>query len=103
VLTLKAGGVAIEFTADKLLARPDAETIAVTRDPSYGQPMSYRGIPLRVPFSRHFRLISTDTIQARAADAFYRVYHSTRFSGSTSDRVRLPVEPPPRWPHLRLG
>jgi hypothetical protein len=49
VLTLKAGGVAIEFTADELLTRPDAETIAVARDPSCGKPMSYLGIPLRVP------------------------------------------------------
>jgi hypothetical protein len=56
VLTLKAGGLAIEFTADELLARPDAETIAVARDPTYGKPMSYLGIPC-VPYSRRFRLI----------------------------------------------
>jgi hypothetical protein len=51
VLTLKAGGVAIEFTADELLARPDAERIAVARDPSYGHRVNYRGIPLRALFS----------------------------------------------------
>jgi len=98
VLTLKAGGVAIEFTADELLARPDAETIAVARDPSYGKPMSYRGIPLRALLSA-LPSDLTDTIQARAADGFVAEIPRALISGAAVAWIAVEDASHP-WPPL---
>jgi mono/diheme cytochrome c family protein len=98
VLTLKAGGVAIEFTADELLARPDAETIAVARDPSYGKPMSYRGIPLHALLPA-LPSDLTDTIQARAADGFVAEIPRALISGAAVPWIAVEDESHP-WPPL---
>jgi mono/diheme cytochrome c family protein len=99
VLKLTAGGVAMEFTADELLARPDAETIAVPRDPSYGQAMSYRGIPLRGLLSA-LPSDLTDTIQARAADGFVAEIPRALISGAAVPWIALEDASRP-WPPLQ--
>jgi len=99
VLTLTMGGVTVEFTADELLARPDAETIAVARDPSYGQPMSYRGIPLRALLSA-LPSDLTDTIQARAADGFVAEIPRALISGAAVPWIALEDASHP-WPALQ--
>jgi mono/diheme cytochrome c family protein len=45
-LDLTIGGETRHFTREQLLARPDAVTIAVAKDVSYGRAMSYRAVPL---------------------------------------------------------
>lgn len=47
VLAVIAGGITMKFTASELLARADAGTVAVPRDPSYGEAMA--GIVGRTP------------------------------------------------------
>lgn len=99
MLTLTAGGVTVEFTANELLARPDAETIAVARDPSYGQPMSYPGIPLRALLSA-LPSDLTDTIQARAADGFVAEIPRALISGAAVPWIALEDASHP-WPALQ--
>lgn len=99
VLKLTAGGVAMEFTADELLARPDAEAIAVPRDPSYGQAMSYRGVPLRGLLSA-LPSDLTDTIQARAADGFVAEIPRALISGAAVPWIALEDASHP-WPALQ--
>ena len=69
VLVVTAGGVARQFTSDQLLARRDAATIPIPRDPAYGRAMSYRAVPLRALLSA-LPPDAADTIQARATDGF---------------------------------
>ncbi len=45
-LTVSAGGVERVFTPGALLGRPDAVTVAVPNDASYGRAMTYRAVPL---------------------------------------------------------
>jgi mono/diheme cytochrome c family protein len=67
-LTLSVGGEPQSFTTAELLARPDAATLEVPADPSYGRPMTYRAVPL-------LALLGTidpafDTLEAQATDGF---------------------------------
>ncbi|HRN89939.1 c-type cytochrome [Hyphomicrobium sp.] len=68
-LTLTFGDSVRRFTADDLLARPDAVAIAIPNDLSYRREMSYRAVPL-------LELIGADTLrgvatlEARASDGF---------------------------------
>ena len=68
-LTLSFGGEERSFTAKELLARPDAATIEIPNDPSYGKAMSYRAVPLLALLGEN-REINLDTIEARALDGF---------------------------------
>jgi mono/diheme cytochrome c family protein len=68
-LTLSFGADERRFTAAELLARPDAATIAIPNDPSYGKAMSYRAVPLLALLRDHLDA-SLDTIEARALDGF---------------------------------
>jgi hypothetical protein len=56
VLEIAVGGETRSYTRDQLLARPDAATIEVEKDVTYGGPMTYRavtggGAPLGPDFS----------------------------------------------------
>src|SRR5437763_12380205 len=68
-LVLSAGGAMLQFTTDELLARQDVAALAVPHDPAYGEPMSYRAVPLRALLSA-LPPDGGDTIQARATDGF---------------------------------
>jgi mono/diheme cytochrome c family protein len=46
-LTVELSNRAETLTTEQLLARPDAATIEVPRDATYGRPMTYRAVPLR--------------------------------------------------------
>lgn len=45
-LTVAVAGTERAFDRDALLARPDAVTVDIPADVSYGRPMSYRAVPL---------------------------------------------------------
>jgi mono/diheme cytochrome c family protein len=45
-LGIAAGGETRSYTRDELLARPDAATIEVAKDITYGGPMTYRAVPV---------------------------------------------------------
>jgi mono/diheme cytochrome c family protein len=46
VLEVAVGGETRSFTREAMLAMPDAATIEVARDATYGGPMSYRAVPV---------------------------------------------------------
>src|SRR6185437_7490936 len=50
-LTVAVGDQTRSYTRTELLARPDAATIAVARDVTYGVPMSYRAVPVAALFA----------------------------------------------------
>ena len=46
ILDIVVGGQTRQFGRDELLVRPDVAEVAVARDVAYGEPMSYRAVPL---------------------------------------------------------
>jgi mono/diheme cytochrome c family protein len=68
-LTLALGGEPRSFTAAELVARPDAATLQIPDDPSYGRSMTYRAVPLLALLGDRVDE-RFDTIEARAADGF---------------------------------
>jgi mono/diheme cytochrome c family protein len=46
VLKVEAGGEARSFSRTELLARPDAATVEVPKDSTYGGPITYRAVPI---------------------------------------------------------
>lgn len=50
-LTITVADQTRSFTRSALLARPDATTVAVARDITYGAPMTYRAVPVAALFA----------------------------------------------------
>ena len=69
VLTLSFGSEPRRFTAEELLARPDAATITIPDDLSYKRAMTYRAVPMLAVIG-DAALRDADTIEARASDGF---------------------------------
>jgi len=99
VLTLTAGGITMKFTASELLARADAGRVAVPRDPSYGEAMSYHGVPLQALLGV-LPPDPADTVQARAKDGFVAEIPRTLISGAAVPWIAVEDAVHP-WPHLR--
>jgi len=68
-LTLSFGDKPRVYTAAELLARPDAATVAIPADVAYGQPMTFRAVPLLALIGDGADA-ALDTIEARASDGF---------------------------------
>ncbi len=98
VLVVTAGGVARQFTSDQLLARRDAATIPIPRDPAYGRAMSYRAVPLRALLSA-LPPDAADTIQARATDGFVAEIPRALIGGAALPWVAVD-DPAHPWPPL---
>ena len=71
-LDVTAGGKTRSFTRDELLARADAARIEVTKDATYGTPMTYRAVPvasllsgLDIPADGAIETIATDGFTAQ--------------------------------------
>ena len=71
-LEVSVGEEARTFTRDDLLARPDATTVDISKDATYGKPMSYRAVPvaallkgLEVPADGAIETIATDGFTAQ--------------------------------------
>jgi hypothetical protein len=99
ILVLTAGGVTMEFTASELLTRADARRILVPRDPSYGEAMSYRGVPLPGLLAA-LPPDSAETIQARAKDGFVAEIPRALISGAAVPWIAIEDASHP-WPPLR--
>ena len=68
-LVITKGERTERYTADALLARPDAASISIPYDISYRRSASYRAVPLLTLLGKsHDRRF--DTLEARAADGF---------------------------------
>jgi mono/diheme cytochrome c family protein len=102
-LTLSFGADDRHFTATELLARPDAATIEIPNDPSYGKAMSYRAVPLLELLRDHLDA-SLDTIEARALDGFVSQIPLSLIVGGSSaggSVAWIAVEDPAApWPPL---
>jgi mono/diheme cytochrome c family protein len=95
-LTVAAGGEVHRFSAAELLARPDAATISLPDDVSYGRPMTWRAVKLLALLPPG---IAIDTLEARATDGFVsQIPFSLVQLGATA---WIAVEDPERpWPDL---
>jgi mono/diheme cytochrome c family protein len=69
VLEVAVGGETRSFTREELLARPDAATIEVAKDITYGGPMSYRAVPVAALLSG-LTFPPGSVIEAVATDGF---------------------------------
>ncbi len=101
-LTLTLGNKTQRFTAAQLLARPDAATIKIPSDPSYGRSMSYRAVPLLALLGKTAGP-SFDTLEAKATDGFVaQIPLSLVREGATGGSVAwIAVENPlAPWPPL---
>jgi len=97
-LVVTAGGATRQFTADDLLARHDAATLAIPHDPAYGRTMSYRAVPLRALLSA-LPPDAADTIQARATDGFVAEIPRALIGGAALPWVGVEDSAHP-WPPL---
>ena len=68
-LSIEIDGQTRHVSAVELLANPATRTLDIPHDPSYGQPMRYRAIPL-LELVSGLRTDTTDTVEARATDGF---------------------------------
>lgn len=103
VLSLKADGVARTYTAAQLLARPDAVTVEVAADPSYGGTATYRAVPM-LNLLKEAGIAADAPIEARAIDGFIAHYPPGIFqdAGPDGPRAFVAVEPPGApWPRLK--
>jgi mono/diheme cytochrome c family protein len=101
MLTVSNGPEVRQFTAEQLLARPDAAELTIPADVSYGRPMKFRAVPL-LPLLN----VGTafDTIEARAADGFVsQIPLALVAKGATGgSRAWIAIEDPAApWPALR--
>jgi mono/diheme cytochrome c family protein len=100
VLVVSAGGATRQFASEELLARPDAATLAVAHDPSYGgAATTYRAVPLRVLLSG-LPPDPGDTLQARAADGFVAELPRVLIGGTATPWVAV-EDPAHPWPLLQ--
>lgn len=100
---IDAKGVAKTFTTEALLGRPDAETIEIAKDVSYGGKATYRGVRLN-------RLLAdasaegTDVVEATATDGFVAQLPLAKVMNDQSSGAvaYLAVEDPGNpWPRLK--
>jgi mono/diheme cytochrome c family protein len=68
-LSISIGGVERQFDRAGLLARPDAATVAIARDVSYGAAMSYRAVPL-ADLLDGMPVTADSVVEAVASDGF---------------------------------
>jgi mono/diheme cytochrome c family protein len=99
VLAVTTGGATRQFTIDELRAWPDAATMAVPHDPSYGGAMSYRAVPLRALLAA-LPPDAADTIQARASDGFVAEIPRALIDSAATPWVAFEDRAQP-WPRLR--
>ena len=97
-LTISVGGVTRTFTGTELLARSDAATVAVPRDPAYGRATTYRAVPLRALLAQ-LPADAADTFEMRATDGFVAQLPSQLLKGAATPWIA--VDDPTRpWPPL---
>jgi mono/diheme cytochrome c family protein len=68
-LTVEVGDTTRRFAAAELLARSDAAEIAIVKDASYGQPMTFTAVPLAA-LLEGLVLPADSVLEAMAADGF---------------------------------
>src|SRR5262245_16265273 len=68
-LEIAVGGETRSYTRDELLARPDATTLEVAKDVTYGGPMPYRAVPVAALLSG-LNFPPDSVMQAVAIDGF---------------------------------
>src|SRR5262245_42958119 len=68
-LEIAVGGETRSYTRDELLARPDATTLEVPKDVTYGGPMTYRAVPVAALLSG-LNFPPDSVMQAVAIDGF---------------------------------
>jgi mono/diheme cytochrome c family protein len=101
-LSIELDGQTRNFSAAELLANPATQTLEVPRDPSYGQSMHYRAVPL-LELMQGLRNDTTDTIEARASDGFVSqlpwslVQHAESGGAVAWIAIEDPAHP---WPNL---
>lgn len=103
VLTLSFGDQPRRISAAELLARPDATTLTIPSDVSYGRDMTYRAVPLLALLGDAASL-DFDTIEARASDGFVsQIPIALVKKGSAGGSVAwIAVEEPNAlWPNLQ--
>ncbi|MCM2492731.1 cytochrome c [Burkholderia glumae] len=101
-ITIASHGKLLTFTAQTLLARADAADIHVTRDVSYGKPMTYRAVPL-ADLIDGASLPPDGVIETRATDGFAAQLPMDLVRNRDPARAvaYLAVEDPARpWPKL---
>jgi mono/diheme cytochrome c family protein len=98
VLVVTAGGATRQFTADELLARRDAATLAIPHDVAYGRATTYRVVPLRALLSA-LSPDRADTMEARATDGFVSQLPRTLIEGAAVPWIAI-EEPAHPWPIL---
>ncbi len=107
-LTLSVGRAPRTLTAAELLARPDATTLEVPADVAYGQPMTYRAVPLLALLGEDLDP-TIDTLEARATDGFVSqiplaLVQKGAKSGSVAwIAVENPAAPWPKLPDKSLS
>jgi mono/diheme cytochrome c family protein len=107
-LTLSVGGAPRTLTAAELLARPDATTLEVPADVAYGQPMTYRAVPLLALLGKDLDP-TIDTLEARATDGFVSqiplalVQKGAKGGSVAWIAVEDPAAPWPKLPDKSLG
>ena len=97
-LRLTAGGTTRSFSAADLLARPDAASITLPRDASYGRPMTYRAVPLRALLAG-LAPGDADTVEARATDGFVSQLPLALVEGPAEAWIAV-EDPAHPWPKL---
>lgn len=93
------------FTTEDLLARPDATTISVPLDATYGRPMAYRAVPLRALLGID-ALPDGGTLNLTAADGFVSTLPADLLFPPAGRGATpwLAVEPPDApWPPTPQG
>ncbi|HRN85374.1 MAG TPA: c-type cytochrome [Hyphomicrobium sp.] len=107
-LTLTFGDDVRRFSAEDLLARPDAVSLTVPNDLSYRREMTYRVVPLLELIGAE-ALDGIDTIEARASDGFVAQIPAddvmrAREGGSVAWlAVEDPAAPWPALPNKTVG
>ena len=98
-LTVSAGGVTRTFTSAELLARSDAATVAVPRDPAYGgRATTYRAVPLRALLAQ-LPADAADTFEMRATDGFVAQLPSQLLISAATPWIAV-EDPAQPWPPL---
>jgi len=99
-LTVSVGGAERVFTPAALLASPDAVTVSVPKDASYGRAMTYRAVPLGA-------LVAVDALprdgvlEAAASDGFVAHLPVRLLAQAGGAEPYVAVEPPDApWPPL---
>ncbi|MCG5242738.1 c-type cytochrome [Azospirillum doebereinerae] len=101
-LTVSIGGVERRFDRDALLARPDAVTVDIPADVSYGGPMRYRAVPLASLIGRD-AFPPDAVLEGVASDGFAATLPPELClrTGEDGSVAFLAVEPADRpWPPL---